>query len=220
MTWLNFLQRAKERHAEGRVEIDSLRYVVVDTELTSLDRKTNRILSIGAIAMDGRKIRIGEQFYRVINPGVAVPEQTILVHGLRPKDVEEGESPEDALQDFLEFAGDAVLVGHFVKIDMDALAKEMRRVGLSWRGSSLDTAAIYRWLELTKKTYYEITDDRIGSVELAAIARKYDVEVFNTHHALDDAFLTARLWQKLLAMLADAGICTLSEVSRLVKRHS
>ena len=220
MAWRDFLQRAKDRRADRRVDIDSLRYVVIDTELTSLDTDTNRILSIGAIAMDGRKIRLGEQFYRVINPGVSVPVQTILVHGLRPKDVEEGEAPEQVLKDFLEFAGDAVLVGHFVKIDTDALAKELRQIGLDWRGTALDTAAVYRWLELTKKTYNDVTDDRIGTLELAVIAGKYDVEIYNTHHALDDAFLTARLWQKMQVMLADAGICTLGQLSQLVRRHS
>ena len=50
-----------------------VRYTVVDTELTSLDAKSNRLLSIGAIAMDGPKIRMAEQFYTVVNPRRACP---------------------------------------------------------------------------------------------------------------------------------------------------
>jgi DNA polymerase III epsilon subunit-like protein len=61
----------------------------VDTELTSLDTRSNRLLSIGAIAMDGSKIRIAEQFYRLVNPGVAVPAQSILIHKLLPSDDEQ-----------------------------------------------------------------------------------------------------------------------------------
>jgi DNA polymerase III epsilon subunit-like protein len=53
--------------------LDSLRYVVLDTELTSLDQRTNRLLSIGAIAMHGPSIQLGNQFYREVNPGVSIP---------------------------------------------------------------------------------------------------------------------------------------------------
>ena len=65
----------KPKRSDARFPKDAslhdVRYAVVDTELTSLDARSNRLLSIGAIAMDGTKIRFGEQFYRVVNPGVA-----------------------------------------------------------------------------------------------------------------------------------------------------
>src|SRR5271169_876456 len=104
--------------------LDSLRYAVLDTELTSLDSRSNRLLSIGAITMEGSRIRLGEQFYRVVNPGVTVPAQSILIHKLRPNDVEKGESPESALAELLQFIECKVLVGHFVNVDLNALRKD------------------------------------------------------------------------------------------------
>ena len=74
-----------------------VRYAAVDTELTSLDKRSNRLLSIGAIAMDGPKIRMAEQFYRVVNPGVHVPAESVLIHKLRPNDVEQGVAPENVV---------------------------------------------------------------------------------------------------------------------------
>ena len=61
--------KAAQRRFPRTTHSISLRYVVLDTELTSLDYRTNRLLSIGAISMQGPSIQLGNQFYRVINPG-------------------------------------------------------------------------------------------------------------------------------------------------------
>lgn len=214
--WLKRLRTGRnDGAARNKNAIDSLRYVVLDTELTSLDSRTNRILSIGALAMDGAKIRLGEQFYRVLNPEVAVPEKTIVVHGLRPKDVEEGEPPDVALSEFREFAEGAVLVGHFLRIDVEALKKELGSKRKQLRNPTIDTAAVHRWLELRKRTYAEATDDLMAEMNLASVAEHYGVEARDEHHALSDAFVTARLWQKLLHHLQLEGIRTLRQLRRV-----
>ena len=114
---------------DNRTPLSEARFVVIDTELTSLDTKVNRMLSVGAIAMDGPRIRLAEQFYRVVNPGVDVPERTILVHGLRPADVAHGEEPAKVVRELAEFIEGAVLVGHFIAIDIAALKKEFKGAG-------------------------------------------------------------------------------------------
>lgn len=201
--------------AETRLE--ALRYVVVDTELTSLDSLSNRILSIGAIAMEGGKICLGEQFYRVVNPGVSVPVETILIHGLRPIDVIEGESPKDAVAEFLQFAQGAVLVGHFVSIDLAALKKELPSEARTLDQPALDTARIQRWLDMRRKAYQEDQGHHVESVDLASLAMRYKLEVREAHHALYDAFLTAQLWQRLMAELALRKIMTWGELMRIGK---
>jgi DNA polymerase III alpha subunit (gram-positive type) len=78
---LRWLKSELRRQELGRAALpnhttlDSLRYVVLDTELTSLDSRSNRLLSIGAIAMDGPKIRLKEQFYRIVDPRVPIPPE-------------------------------------------------------------------------------------------------------------------------------------------------
>lgn len=197
--------------------LEALRYVVVDTELTSLDSLSNRILSIGAIAMEGGNIRLGEQFYRVVNPGVSVPVETILIHGLRPIDVIEGESPKDAVAEFLQFAQGAVLVGHFVSIDLAALKKELPSEAQTLDQPALDTARIQRWLDMRRSAYQEDQGHHVESVDLASLAMRYKLEVREAHHALYDAFLTAQLWQRLMAELALRKIRTWGELMRIGK---
>jgi DNA polymerase III subunit epsilon len=191
--------------------LHSVRYVVVDTELTSLDRRSNRLLSLGAIAMDGSKIRLSEQFYRVVNPGVEIPAETILIHGLRPIDVEQGSSPDEVLRSFDQFIKNAVLVGHFVGIDKNVLRKEFRTAGMKLRHPAIDTARAYHWLELHQARLQGLVDSS-AQLDLYSIANRYSLEVIQAHHALYDGFLTAQLWQRLLEDLRSSGVRTIGEL--------
>jgi DNA polymerase-3 subunit epsilon len=190
------------------------RYVVVDTELTSLDKRSNRVLSIGAVAMEGAKILLAEEFYREINPGVAIPSETILIHRLRPADVERAEEPKQALLDLKRFAEGAVLVGHFVSIDVDALQKELSGHGHALDNPFIDTAKVHRWL-LRHSQYAEDPGHRYEQVDLLSLANHYHLTVQELHHALADAFVTAQLWQKLLHAAEKQGIRTLGELLRI-----
>jgi DNA polymerase-3 subunit epsilon len=194
----------------------SVRFIVVDTELTSLDMRTNRLLSVGALAMDGNRIRLGEEFYRVVNPGVEVPADSILIHGLRPADIDAGEAPEKVLAEFHAFLQDSVIVGHFVGIDTTVLRKELRGSGESIDNPVLDTARAHRWLE-QHEHHLRGLDEVQGRCDLATLAEKYGLEMRDAHHALYDAYLTAQLWQKLLLRLEAAGVNTLREALRVAR---
>jgi DNA polymerase-3 subunit epsilon len=200
--------------------LDSLRYIVVDTELTSLDARSNRVLSIGAIAMDGSRIRVGEQFYRVVNPGVPVPAETVLIHGLRPVDVMEGKLPEQAVAEFLEFAAGAALVGHFLRTDLAALRKEMPESRRGFENPAIDTAQVQRWLDQRRAAYQEDRGHHVESLDLASLGKRYGLEPVEAHHALYDAFLTAQLWQRLMHNLEAIGVRTLGELMRIGKAAS
>lgn len=211
--WIASLLPSANLAFAGSALLRQTRFVVVDTELTSLERKTNRLLSIGAIAMQGGAIHLGEQFYRVINPGEVVPTESILIHGLRPSDVAEGDPPSMVVRDFHEFAKNAVLVGHFVGIDIGALRKELQE---SLRNPFLDTARAYHWLRLHGEQVRGL-DELEEQLNLAALAKRYGLETSEAHHALGDAFVTAQLWQRLLIELEDNGITTLGRALRIAR---
>jgi DNA polymerase-3 subunit epsilon len=200
--------------------LGSLRYVVVDTELTSLDTRSNRVLSIGAIAMDGARIQLGEQFYRVVNPGVPVPPETVVIHGLRPVDVMEGKSPEQAVAEFLEFATGAALVGHFLGTDLAALRKEMPESCRGLQNPAIDTARVQRWLDQRRAAYQEDRGHHVESCDLASLVKRYGLEPVEAHHALHDAFVTAQLWQRQMHDLDTIGVTTLGELMRVGKAPS
>jgi DNA polymerase III subunit epsilon len=196
--------------------LHDVRYAVVDTELTSLDSRSNRLLSIGAIAMDGAKIRIAEQFYRVVNPGVEVPAAGVLVHKLRPNDVGQGAAPEQALTELRQFIDGKVLVGHFLNIDLKVLRKELGDEQHELSNPAIDTARVHQWI-LQNSPYREDLEQQLANVSLAALAKIYNLDFHEAHHALEDAFVTARLWQKLLAKLEAMKITRLGELLGIAK---
>jgi len=215
--WLSFGQRnGSISPFPDDTPLQSLRYAVVDTELTSLDSRSNRLLSIGAITMEGTRIRLGEDFYRVVNPGVTVPAQSVLIHRLRPNDVEGGEPPEQALADLQQFISGKVLVGHFVNVDLKALRKELGDSAHQLSNPAIDTARIHEWI-LRHGPYREDLEQQLANISLAALARVYHLDFHEAHHALDDAFVTARLWQKMIGKLEAMRVRTLGEVLRIGK---
>ena len=189
---------------------------MVDTELTSLDAKSNRLISIGAIAMDGPKIRIAEQFYTVVNPGVHVPAESVLIHKLRPNDVEQGIAPEQALAELRAFIAGRVVVGHFVHIDMKALRKELGDQQHELSNPAIDTAKAHRWI-LQNSPWREDLEQQMANISLAALAKIYELDFHDAHHALEDAFVTARLWQKILAKLEGMKVATLGDLLKVAK---
>jgi len=193
--------------------LDSLRYVVLDTELTSLDHRTNRLLSIGAIAMQGPSIQLGSQFYRVVNPRVAIPAESVVIHKLRSEDVVDGEPIEKCLDDLRQFVEGAVLVGHCVEIELNILAKEMGATGHKLSNPAIDTARVHHWL-LRHGPYSEDLPVQLENLNLATLAKFYNLDVHDAHHALSDAFLTARIWQKMLYALQAKGISNLGKLLR------
>lgn len=212
--WLSSLRRAP--HAANSAPLDSLRYVVLDTELTSLDPRSNRLLSIGAIAMEGARIRLGEHLYCVVNPGGAIPVETIVVHGLRPADVEHGCDSGKAVQQLFEFIGDSIIVGHFVHIDLQVLRRELQRTSRERLNPAIDTARAHYWLAASEARRRGVEDVN-EPLDLATLAGRYHLQVEEIHHALHDAFLTAQLWQKLLPRLAERGVTTLKDVLRVAR---
>jgi DNA polymerase-3 subunit epsilon len=194
--------------------LEAVRYVVLDTELTSVNNRSNRLLSVGAIAMEGAQIRIGEQFYREVNPGVPLAEASVLIHKLRPNDVAAAEPPEQVLADLQQFIAGSVLVGHFVKLDLKILRKELADTEQHLNNPGIDTARVQEWI-LRRQLYSEDLPHRLENLDLQSLAKAYSVEYHEAHHALSDAFVTAAIWQKMMHVVQAKGVRKLGDLLRI-----
>jgi DNA polymerase III subunit epsilon len=194
--------------------IDSLRYVVLDTELTSLEHRTNRLLSVGAIGMQGASIVLGEQFYRMVNPEVEIPAESVVIHQIRSEDVKGAENISKTFDELSQFIRGAVLVGHFAHIDLKILRKEMAETGHGVENPAIDTARVHQWL-LRQGRYSEDLALQLEKLDLETVAKSYGLDRENAHHALGDAFLTAQLWQKMLIALQRNGVSNLKKLLKI-----
>jgi DNA polymerase III epsilon subunit-like protein len=56
---------------------------------------------------------------------------------------------------------------------------------------------------------------QLEKLDLPTLAQHYRLEVQDAHHALADAFLTARIWQKMLHALQSNNVDTFGKLLRI-----
>ncbi len=173
-------------------------FVVVDTELTGLDEKKDGILSIGAIRMEDKRILLGEVFYRLLNPQCEAQKSTVLVHGITASEIKNSPHVCPILKEFLDFAGNRTVVGHFVEIDIRFLRKEIKKwLKIYFNPTAIDTYIIFNWLVergIIPKKYK-------GIKSLPDIAEAFNIKVERLHDALYDSFVTAQIFQRQISLI-------------------
>jgi len=207
-----------ERFFPGQsTPIDQCRYAVIDTELTGLDFKKDSIVSIGAVAMTGGRIYLGGTFYEMVSPRTAFRSESVVVHNIMPSEVVGKPSADIVIQDLLTFCAGTVVVGHFLSLDLHFLNKELKAVsGRPFPNVVADTWRIHSWIQ--NQTDAASRDfGESGDRDLLTLAKKYNVPVAQAHDALGDAFITAQLFQRFLAILPGLGVRTIKELLKIGK---
>jgi DNA polymerase-3 subunit epsilon len=185
-----------------RMALTEARFIVVDVETSGLDMRKDRLLSIGACAVEGMRLRAGENYTTILQQEKASAHANILLHGISPQAQAAGKTPEESLLGFLEFAGRHPLVAFHAGFDQVMLDRALREV--------LGVRLINPWLDLAHlgpAVYPEARlilaglDDWLGYFSLRARAR---------HRAMDDAFVTAELFLILLARARQRSLTTVS----------
>jgi DNA polymerase III epsilon subunit-like protein len=174
-----------------------VRFVVLDTETTPSEGG-NRILSLGAVQVDGRGgTELGPEVYWLCNPGRRV--ENSYIHSLTDADVVD-EQPFSTHLDELDMLltptlqeEQVVLVCHNASWDIGVLQLEHKRAGrLLADVPVLDTRQLARHL-------------KIGPDRLSELLAHFGHQMMRPHHALSDAQDTALLLKHLLEEAAGSG---------------
>jgi len=209
---------SKKPLADAAAGIENGHYVVVDTELTGLNRKKDSIVSIGAVRMKGGRIDLGDIFYHLVNPSSAMKHESIIIHGITPSEVAEKPSIDRVLSDFIDFCGEDVIVGHFITLDMDFINRQARRInGTPMKNPVLDTGSIHEWIRFNDGDFSRHYGGLAEELNLFSLAKKYRIPFNNAHNAVSDAFITAQLFQRFLSFLPRFGVKTLKDLIRIGK---
>src|SRR5215472_574557 len=94
-------------------------FVVVDLETTGGSMATDAITEIGAWKLKGGEL-LGT-FETLVNPGVPIPPTITVLTGITEAMVLPAPRVHEVLPPFLEFARDAVIVGHNIRFDISFL---------------------------------------------------------------------------------------------------
>lgn len=192
--------RLDTRYADiATLAMENLEYVVVDTETTGLNVKRDEIVQIAAVRIVDGKLLVGDSFERLVNPGRPIPKESIRFHGITDDMVAHAPGIEEMLAEFLDYAGDAILVGHNIAFDLSF----MNRAG-AVPNPSLDT------MLLSIAAFPGRRDHTIDS-----LSEHFDEVVDDRHTALGDADLTARIFLRLLPDIRRAGATTFGDAQDL-----
>lgn len=218
------LTEAVRRHSSMKtrldtgITLDEADFTVFDTELTGLDFKKDSIISIGAIQMRGSKIYPHRTFYRLVRPSSELKHQGVLVHEITHSELEDADEAADVLSDFLDFAGDSILVGHFVFIDVNFVTRAMKKIfGTALQAPAVDTSALHDWLHENDSVFARHHRGMTTKSDLFSMARKYGITVEKAHNAFYDAYITAQLFQRFFHFLPGCGVGTVKELLMISK---
>lgn len=180
--WETYLTYFEENQSKEK------RYVVFDCETTGLDHKSDRILSIGAVAIQNNEIIVSDYLEVFLHQEVFKAE-TVPIHGILREGKEEKIVEAEAVIRFLEFVKDATLVGHHVDFDIEMINQSLARLDLGkLKNQSMDTDIMYQKLKYLPYEQHTSLD------ELCTI---YKIKKSDRHTASGDAFITALLFLKL-----------------------
>jgi DNA polymerase-3 subunit epsilon len=201
--------------------IEDYQFVVVDTELTGLNPRRDEILSIGAVRIKDMRIVAGDNFYTCVKPNRAIPKETTLIHRITSERIRTAPSLESALPAFVEYCGDALLVGHFAHLDLGFINKACFRImGGVVCNPCLDSA---RLAEAYWQNRQRNDPSRRGekiSYNLWLLAHKWGLPLFVEHDALEDALQTAYLFLFVAARLQECGLTTFRDFHRAGRARS
>jgi DNA polymerase-3 subunit epsilon len=185
-------------------------YLALDFEATGLDLARDRIISFGAVPMDGGRIEVGRARYQTVDPGDRPPSpRSVTVHGIRPVDLRGAPSQASAVVALREALADRFLVAWYGRVEVGFLAALFRPSAERFARTMIDVRDLMLALEGP------------AAVErsLSSAAARYGVPVADPHHALDDALVTAQLFFVLAERLTRRdGLASVGDLLRVRER--
>ncbi len=186
---LGFIEPGTESVLDFVAALDAGRdLVVIDTETTGVDAKLADLVEVAAVRVS--KGKVTDRWSTYVNPGRPIVGNQM--HGITDSDVKGAPSPAEAARQLLDWAGDALLVGHNVGFDLGFLSEALD--GHTFEpGTYLDTLVVAR-------EGYPVGAE---SYKLPELSRFFGIELQASHRALPDAEATAALVARFAADLPE-----------------
>ncbi|HWI53643.1 MAG TPA: exonuclease domain-containing protein, partial [Symbiobacteriaceae bacterium] len=161
-------------------------FVVLDIETTGFSPIGDDIIEVGAVRYKNGVI--GETFQRFVRPSKPIPEEVQKLTSITPDMVANAPLPAEALREFFDFIGDAIIVAHNAQFDYSFLRYHRHKhLGEEFTNPVLDTLILGRSLMPHMKSH-----------SLSALTKELQVVLVDHHRADADAKTAAMVMAKLL----------------------
>jgi DNA polymerase-3 subunit epsilon len=180
-----------------------MRQIVLDTETTGLDpTQGHRIIEIGCVEIENRKLT-GSHFQVYLNPGRAIDEAAIEVHGLTSEFLLDKPKFSDIYEEFIQYIQGSELIIHNAPFDVGFINSELAKLKFKEKDvgqicTILDTLVFARGKHPGQRN------------SLDALCKRYEIN--NNHRELHGALLDAEILADVyLAMTSGQSALELSE---------
>lgn len=169
--------------------INDTTFVVFDTETTGLQPKTDKLLSIGAFKVKNKTIFTSDGLELYIQQK-EFKKESAPIHGLRKTGNENRINESEAIQQFLKFAGNSILVAHHAAFDMAIINEALARLDLpKLKNKYIDTAQLFERVIPANRHPKQL--------DLDHLAQFFKIPLHDRHTANGDAYITALIFIKL-----------------------
>lgn len=185
----------KEKTEKSSAELlSSLKFCVIDLETTGGNPDTEKIIEIGMVKIENRKISEERSF--LINPQKDIPDFVQKLTGIRKADVEHSPLIEEVIDEIVQFIGDTILVAHNTSFDIPFLNGVLKRL----QRPTLENKVICTNI----MTKYMIPD--IMSSNLNYMSSIFGIPHSQAHRAIEDARATGLLLLKYMDIFESKNI--------------
>ncbi len=161
-------------------------FVVFDLETTGTEPMKAGITEIGAVKIINGEVT--EQFTTLVKPDYNITQEIVDITGITEEMVKDAPKISSVLPDFIKFIEGATLVAHNSNFDMSFITRFAKAEDYEIKNEVIDTLA------LARKCLPELRKH-----DLHTLAEYYEIK-FNHHRALADAYATAEIFKKLMAL--------------------
>ena len=195
----------------GEQLLSDCRLIVLDLETTGLNPSRDEVIAIGAVAIRGGIIHLIDQFDLILRRPELDIRETVLIHGIGPEALTQGQETEDALLYLLEWMnGDPVLAYHSA-FDQKFLERTLR--------AQIGYTLSHTWMDVADLMPAFFPNARTGGKGLDHWADYFGLEVTERHHAASDALATAELTLVALNKARKEGVKTLKGLHDKLHYH-
>jgi len=176
----------------------SPRWVSLDLETSGLDPKHDRIVELGAVALHGGMVDLGDYFQRINAEGSGLTGENRVLHGVTAAEQRDGSPLSLAMDDLLAWMRDAPLIGFHITFDIGFL-----RAALAPHVGS-QAARLFGAHYLDLAIIAPVVFPQVKARGLGEWTAALRLPLRKQHRALADALATAHLLQKIFAALPPA----------------
>ncbi|MCI8355588.1 MAG: DNA polymerase III subunit epsilon [Lachnospiraceae bacterium] len=161
-------------------------YVVFDLETTGINPERDSIIEISALKVKDH--RVVEEFSTLVNPGRHIPAGATAVNGITDRMVADAPDVRTAIERFVEFIGDNILVGHNIHtFDMNfAYDAAWNFLGRELGNDYVDTLYLARRY-LPELSHHKLTD----------VAEHFQLQTQGAHRALFDCMMNQSCYEEI-----------------------